>query len=170
MAQKPYMRRVLAVLETLVWCHDNESRHLLGAAEFSRIFNAAWRDAAALLKEELPVADALRHDPVPDFVTKEALKGLLESAIREEIHGEGALIEKARLMEGDNPNTPLPGGETAETVGAVIWERGDTGDIVSAAKNCGAILAYFYIARHFDIALPPEVKALEEWGDTINPS
>lgn len=108
---------------------------------------------------------------LPDSaIARDALATFLAAAIREEIFGEFALVEKARVKESGDEDTPLAGEETAEAVGTIIWERGDYGDIAQACKNCGSIQAYFYIARRFDIVLPPEVLALEEWGDTINPA
>jgi hypothetical protein len=103
-------------------------------------------------------------------LSRETLAHFLVEAIREEIFGEYALVQKARLKESGDPEIPLNAEETAESVGTLIWERGDTGDIAYAAKNCGAILAYYHIANHFAIPLPPEIKILEEWGDTINPA
>lgn len=104
------------------------------------------------------------------ILSKETLAHFLAEAIREEIFGEFALVEKARLKDSGDEAIPLEGGETAETVGTIIWEHGDYSDIAQASKNCGTIQGYFYIARHFDIVLPPDILALEEWGDTINPS
>jgi len=100
----------------------------------------------------------------------ETLTHFLAEAIREEVFGEYALVQKARLKESGDLDVPLGAAEDVETVGTLIWERGDTGDIAYAAKNCGAIQGYFHVARHFELALPPEVLALEEWGDTINPA
>lgn len=163
-------QRTLAVLQALVWCHENERSHLIGHAEFTRQFDQAWRDAAALLKKEPANAIDPRSPSKAESTSHEDLERFLTQAIEIEISDEGALVWQARLQASGDPEVPLAGQETAETVGAIIWERGETKDIVRAARNCGAILAYFYIARYFDIALPPEVKALEEWGDTINPA
>jgi len=162
--------RTLAVLQALVWCHENEQSHLLGHAEFTRQFDRAWRDAGALLKEE--AAAAIEPPPASKAgsISREDLVRFLTQAVEIEISDEGALVWQARLKANGDPEVPLAGPETTETVGSIIWERGDTGEIVRAARNCGAILAYFYVARHFEIAFPPEVKALEEWGDTINPA
>lgn len=169
MTEMSPFQRTLAVLQALAWCHENERSHLLGPSEFARQFDQAWRDAAALLKENPASADP---PPVSKAggISREDLERFLTQAIEIEISDEGALVWQARLKESGDPELPLAGQETAETVGAIIWERGDTGDIARAAKNCGAILAYFFIARHFEIAFPPEVKALEEWGDAINPA
>jgi hypothetical protein len=170
MSEPSLLQRAFTTLQTLVWCHENERSHLLGHAEFTRQFDQAWRDAATFLEDEAAAGVGPPPPPQAGSITREDLARFLGEAIKAEIHDEGALVWQARSKVSDDPEVPLAGPEDAETVGTIIWERGDTGDIAQAAKNCGAILAYFYIARHFEIAFPPEVKALEEWGDTINPA
>lgn len=158
-------KTALDILALLVWCHENKDRHLLGHEAFERQVQDAWDAAHKLVQDSGPADVAPRTAISP----KEMARFLTE-AIREGIFGDFALVEKARLKESGENDVPLERGETAETVGTILWERGDYGDIASASKNCGAIQGYFYVARHFEIALPPKVKALEEWGDTINPS
>lgn len=160
----PY-EHALGILAQLVWCHENRDRHPLGHEAFERQEKDAWDSATKLVRESGSAGAA-----APGPISREELARFLAEAIREEVYGEFALIEKARLKESGENDVPLAGGETAETVGTILWERGDYSDIAQACKNCGAILGYFYLARHFDLALPPEVLALEVWGDTINPS
>jgi hypothetical protein len=161
-------RRALQVLATLVWCHENEETHLLGKYAFERLFDEAWASAIKLLKEPRSSGPS-SSSPAP-AISHEEMARFLGEAIRVEIFDEGALVRKARFWMNGDPDVPLSKEETAENVGTIIWEKGRTGDIALAAKNCGAIQGYFHVARHYDITLPPEVKALEEWGDTINPA
>lgn len=158
----------LQILAMLVWCHENEGRHLQSHDEFERQKSEAWASAMKLLKEQPS------SDPSPSLssaaISREELARFLGEAIRTEIYEEGAILWQARLCENGDEEVPLQPAETAESAGAAIWQHGDTNDIVHASKNCGAIQGYLHVARHFDIALPPEIKALEEWGDTINPS
>jgi hypothetical protein len=169
MGETDLLKRALDVLGALVWCHQNERTHLLSLAAFERLKNETWTSAIQL-QSERQISPGDSSWPAPAAITHEEMAKFLAEAIQIEISDEGALVWKARLKESGDPEVPLAGGETPETVGTLIWERGDTGEIALAAKNCGAILAYFHVARHYDIALPPEVTSLEEWGDTINPA
>jgi hypothetical protein len=81
MSETSPLQRALAVLRTLVWCHENERSHLIGHAEFTRQFDLAWGDAAAFLKEQAAAGIEPPSRSESRNVTREDLVRFLADAI-----------------------------------------------------------------------------------------
>ncbi len=107
--------------------------------------------------------------PSPPSVNREVLADELARTIVDIVHGEGGLVQLARQVEGGDPGTRLPD-ESCEAVGTILWEAADVRDMAVAARLSGYLTALFDLALNFELGLPPEVEALQEWGETINPA
>ena len=153
------------VLASLLWLEKHRQDHLLSVDEFERQVSSAWKEAEAIVEEHTQRKSAPERNPL-DWAD---LGRCLADSIRDCIFGDGGLVAFAREIRNGDPNVPLPE-ETPETVGEILWSETSTGDMAHAARTCGVISGYFDLARWLDIELPQDMRALEEWGDTIDPA
>lgn len=104
----------------------------------------------------------------PKRVTREVLSKSISEAILEIVHGEGGLVQLAREVHLGDPNRSLSD-ENCEAVARILWEAPSASDMASAARLSGSLTSLFDLVRRFDLELAPEVRALEEWCETISP-
>lgn len=105
---------------------------------------------------------------IPIRVDRAALAAKIAWAVMEIVYGEGGLVQLAREVENGDPNHRLRD-ESCEAVAMILWEAPSISDMAIAARLSGALTALFDLARWFELDLPVEAQALEEWSETINP-